>query len=334
MDAAKGISILLVALYHIGLYLEHAAFSARTIVAINTLLLPIRMPVFFVASGFFARSAIDKDWSFVVKHRIAFYFYLFLIWSVIRFAFFGVVPNPRNLSEGTDILWLVQSFFSPSTGAWFLWALGFFFLIAKLLRTIDHRYVLVAAALVSVLGYSGTLHIPFTHENLFKYFFFFYGACFYRETFERMQKNPSLLIILGGCLFVVLSLLAYKSQLSWIDGPSLFLAAVAAVFAVSSICVLAQGTSISRAFAFLGTHTLPIYVIHVMVVVACISIAVAVEWPRSEIATITLCCLTLLIAIGTPLMLERLMNFIGISSVLFRLPSSRKMAASSQMRQA
>lgn len=334
VDAAKGISILLVALYHIGLYLEHAAFRAGTIVTMNTLLLPIRMPVFFVAAGYFARSAINKEWSSVARDRVAFYFYLFILWSVIRFAFFGIVtPNPRNLSEGSDISWLVRSFFVPDTGAWFLWALGLFFLVTKMMRGIHPHYIIIAAAAVSILGYSGWLDVAFTHENLFKYFFFFYGACYFREAFERLQKNPLVSTAVSGCLFIVLSILAYKAQSYWIDGPALFLAAVAAVCAVSALCFLAQKTFASKAFAYLGTHTLPIYVVHVMVVVSCISIAITIEWPRSEFATLALCGLTLALAIGVPLIIERLVNFLGLSGVLFRLPLRRNRSAPDQVHQ-
>jgi len=335
VDAAKGMSILLVALYHIGLYLEHAAFSARFIVAINTLLLPIRMPVFFVASGIFARSAINKEWGIVARDRVAFYFYLFLVWSLIRFAFFGfVTPNTRNFSEGSDLLWLVKSFLIPETGAWFLWALGLFFLVTKALRGVNPRYVLVAAATVSMLGYSGSLGVAFTHENLFKYFFFFYGACYCREALEQLQKTPVLSTFLGGCLFALLSVIAYKSQSYWIDGPALFISAIASVCAVSTICFLVQETVVSRSFAYLGSHTLPIYVVHVMVVVSCISIAIAAEWPRSEFWTVVLCGLTLALAIGVPLLVERLMDFLGLSRFLFRLPTGRKLPTVGQVHRA
>lgn len=182
----------MVSMYHVGLIMDAYGYSIIWLMKINALLTPIRMPVFFLAAGFVARSSVNRPWLYLFEKRIGFYAYLFVLWSVLRFSFFGnVVPNRLAPLEGNDWTWLISSLVAPETGAWFLWALAIFYSLTKSVESVPARVVIPIGILASVIGFSGIVPMLFSFANILQYFVFFYVACHFQHPDFASQRYAS-----------------------------------------------------------------------------------------------------------------------------------------------
>ena len=102
IDVAKAISILLVTLLHFSQLAYAANFDVWRLVQLNTYLAPIRMPLFFAASGAFAGTALTKPWGTLLRSRVGLYLWLFVLWTVVRWLFCALLlANPMNPTEGS-----------------------------------------------------------------------------------------------------------------------------------------------------------------------------------------------------------------------------------------
>lgn len=312
----------MVSMYHVGLTLDAYGYPITWFLKINALLTPIRMPAFFMASGFVAYSSINRPWSYILERRIVLYTYLFGLWSALRFGFFGnVIPNPLAPLEGNDWIWLLNCLVAPETGSWFLWALAIFYCLTKCLESVPARIVVPIALMASVLGFSGYVPMLFSWANIFQYFVFFYVACYFQRSIVQLSEMPSRLIIVGGPIFAVFTVLAWRSPNWWIDGPSELIAAVAGLLALIGIAVRIQNEFIGSVARFFGHHTLPIYVMHFMVITGMAHIAAVYGWPESAFGRLSLAAILFLTAVITPLVLKSLFDRLGLSFFLFQLPS-------------
>src|SRR5687768_6628751 len=125
VDAAKGLSILLVVAHHAVWFLQRSGQAPAVVVAANEALASLRMPLFFLASGLFVAGPLAAPWRTVLHKRIAFFLYLFVLWTLLRFAFFHIPAmadvDPYN---STNVVDLALSLLIPGSGMWFIYALA------------------------------------------------------------------------------------------------------------------------------------------------------------------------------------------------------------------
>jgi len=88
-DVAKAACILLVVFYHVGTKdvvalpgLQDTA-AARAWDTGTRLLTPLRMPLFFLVSGYFASRAVLRPWRATVRSRVLGNLYLHLMWLLV-----------------------------------------------------------------------------------------------------------------------------------------------------------------------------------------------------------------------------------------------------------
>src|SRR5918997_1351335 len=79
VDAAKGMSILLVVGHHIVWFLERSGQAPGAVVSANEALASLRMPLFFLASGLLAAGPLAAQWRGGVRKRGAFFLFLYAI---------------------------------------------------------------------------------------------------------------------------------------------------------------------------------------------------------------------------------------------------------------
>ena len=91
-DIAKGASIVLVVLHHATTKQydlsvpAHLAPIADVWTTLTHALKPVRMPLFFLVSGFFAAKAVHRPWPSVTR-RISTSAYLYVVWLLLLAAF-------------------------------------------------------------------------------------------------------------------------------------------------------------------------------------------------------------------------------------------------------
>lgn len=277
IDAAKGLSIFLVTLYHVVDLSSFIGLSVGFATKINNYIQPIRMPLFFAAAGVFAGSSITLSWGALFAKRIWSFIWLFVTWTVVRWLFVGfVAANPKAVDEGTAITEIGWTMLMPVTGLWFLWSLAIFFIVAKALHDIDRRIGFLMALAVSLfaLAYLRNAQGPYiqnlAHRNSLMYFFFFYTAATYPQivtALGRMRIAPA--AALGAVAWISFYVLAMRMPWPLIKAPLLLCSSLTGVGALFLFArKLNQHRGLGRVLRYLGANTLPIYVAQVPVIIA------------------------------------------------------------------
>lgn len=100
VDTAKSAAIILVVLYHVSvvgvsLLLQDADSAVLSFWReVSRMLLPVRMPLFFLTAGLLAVGAIHRPWKAVWRNRLANLIWPFLLWSMIFAAVSGFAYRP------------------------------------------------------------------------------------------------------------------------------------------------------------------------------------------------------------------------------------------------
>ncbi|AND16751.1 acyltransferase [Rathayibacter tritici] len=310
VDTAKGIAIILVALAHSVQWTTTAGIAPESWNDINLLLITFRMPLFFLASGLFAGSVLTRSWPELWRSRLSLLVWAFLLWSVVRFLFFLVVPNPGGTDE-SDLLALLLQPVMPHNGLWFLYALTIFFVLAKLAQGwLDWRVQIGIATAIAVLWYAirsstsgGTGNIAW--DGMARYLMFFLLGLYLRTAVMAFVERRGLLSGLGfGVLFLALAgvILAVRGRF-----PLLTIGLVlVSVLAVLAGLVVARFLSHRRGagwITFIGRNTLPVYVVHVLFVSLATSVLLLFEGQRwldviGPVVPLLVCALGVAAALG------------------------------------
>ncbi|MGV9713265.1 acyltransferase family protein [Gordonia sp. NPDC003424] len=268
VDIAKGMAIVLVALYHAGLFLTAADLADDVWLDINEVFRVFRMPLFFFASGLFALSVIRRPWVSMWSSRLALLVWAFLLWSVVRFGFFTIVDSPLPLDE-TAVKRLVIAPLWPQTGLWFLHALVVFFIGTKLLDVLRVPvWVQVAAATaVSLPFFAGADIGNISYDGMFQYFVFFVVACHFRSTIiPSVQRRGLRSTVVAVLVFAGGYSAAASFGLQKVPGIMFLLAVSALVAGLLIARSIDRVDRLARPAQWIGRQTLPIYVAHVIII--------------------------------------------------------------------
>ena len=323
-DVAKGICILLVVMHHVagkqyGMVVPGGLGPAEDAwLWITAALKPIRMPLFFAVSGFFAASSIARPWV-ASRKRIINPYYLYVVWLVIYAGIYSFERTlPANRTEGpvdflTELAW-------AATSMWFLFALAAYFVLTKALRRLPAPLVLAAAAGVAL----STSWLPLYETNrvaVLTHFGYFAFGAYYPHLLRRLAEvRLPLLVLLASYVALTLTLEEVGARHSV---TILALSLIGVPMGVAA-AVRLSGTAGSRPFAWLGRRTLPVYVMHlaVLAVLAHLPIGTDLGWlPATAALTVAYPLLmTALIALAC-LGLHRLLVARG-AGFLFTAPSA------------
>jgi uncharacterized membrane protein YcfT len=266
VDAAKGLSILLVVLHHTVWYLQRSGQAPAAVIAGNEALASLRMPLFFLASGLFVAVPLAASWRTVLHRRVAFFLYLYVIWTIIRFTFFAtVVPPEVDPDDSANPLGFALALLLPGPSMWFLYALAVFAVVAKLMRPLPVWLQLGAAGMLSALVGAGMVEFGDTRWTyMSRFLFFFLLGCHARHLVERLARATSLMWVAVGAVACVGSAAAAVAfGLRTIPGVALALQCLAVGFGVLFAAWIAR-YRIGRPLIVLGQQTLPIYLTHML----------------------------------------------------------------------
>ncbi|MBQ0904457.1 acyltransferase [Micromonospora sp. U21] len=270
-DAAKGVSIILVVLWHVVVkdYLQidwHIGVPVPGLWGtVSEQFLPLRMPLFFTISGVFAANAVQRPWRVVARSRIAGFLYLYAVWLLIHTAVLAAAPDFPTDRARSALGLLEQLTITPSN-LWYLYALALYFTIAKAVRRARRPLVLVPAAALSAVAAAGLLDTPGNRAGLYQNLIFFLAGLYLRSRIERWAATATgrRLAVTSGAYVLVLAAMAAVGAQRWF-GVWPVVSVVAVAFGITAAAQLGRWPALSNRLATLGRITLPVYVIHMPV---------------------------------------------------------------------
>lgn len=320
VDAAKGVSILLVVAHHAVWFLQRSGQVPGPVVMANEALASLRMPLFFLASGLLAAGPLAAPWRVVLHKRVAFFLYLYAIWTIIRFTFFATVVPPEVDPDGSaDPVAFALALLLPGPSMWFLYALAVFAVVTKLARRLPVWLQLGVAGTLSALVGAETVDLGDTRWTyMARFLFFFLLGCHARELVERLARATSTVRVAAGiAACVVAAGAAVVLGLRVVPGVALALQCLAVGAGVLFAAWITR-YRLGRPLVAMGTRTLPIYLIH-MPWLAAIMIGLRhVDLPPAAAYALPLVLVPVLT--GLSLLTHRLLTAAGATS-LFALPA-------------
>lgn len=261
IDYARGICIILVVAMHfhgvlfIHLAVPEAAKSFSDV--LSSAARPARMPTFFFISGFLASGALNRPWRQIFDGRVGLLYWTYLLWSIIAtFTLFALYEPAtiENVHRFASKITLQAVY--PRQSTWFLYGLVVFFIAARLLRRWSLLFVVVA---LGASAFSEEIADLATSEMVRTLPFFLIGVyspwLFHNAAGEPSVKRCS---VLAAAYVAAIVPLLYNR-----DIPGIWLPATGVgITLLLSVSRLLDGSWGSKVMRYIGRNTLPIYVIH------------------------------------------------------------------------
>jgi len=319
VDIVKSFAIILVAIYHTAIIGIPLGLIDPVWEGICVKLAAFRMPVFFFAAGLFAESVVKRPWKKIWSTRLALLAWAFLLWTCLRYFYFLTVPMETRPHETSTMLLLLAPIW-PSTGLWFLHALALFFILTKLLLRVPLAIKLCVACALSVVFFKLTTG-NLSYDGMARYYVFFLGGVYFRDVTLDLNAVPRWRAA-AACtvLFAVVVQVLSSTGLLSMAGSRTVLGA----FAILTGCLVARvldETPLRRLFIFVGKNTLPIYVLHIIVISALLTLLGAARpdgVPR--VAALSLPLLGALVVVPLALVVATLSAKAGPLRYLFEAP--------------
>lgn len=331
IDACRAGAVLLVVFFHVCIWLHHprwggASEAAQVWQRLAAQIGAFRMPILVTVSGLLAARRIRAGLRAAAPSLVS-NLYLYAVWVTIYALLAGMTPRPwrHDISSWRDY---VAEGVRPTTTLWYVFALVVYIGLLLLLRQVPTVVVLTGLAALSMLvPYLG---LPGMWPKISALAFFFalgvrgggllMGLASWWDTNRRWALAS--VSFLGGLFVLSLFLERLRSDQPWVGIALADARGVLAVLGCVGAAVLVTGTRIgARAAQGLGRRTLAIYVLHVVVIEAMISLAVLV--PVEVLPAIWAWSAPLLITVGVVVLCllgERLLLATPLRAVL-RTPS-------------
>lgn len=269
-DAARGLCIALVVLLHVSGWVNVGLLDRETGIwlEISEWLRPLRMPLFFLVSGFLASPALGRPLT-ASRGRTLGVWYLYIFWSLLLTARLWIpdareqLPGPGDAVQGLVL----------GSSYWYLYALPIFFLLSRASRGLSQRarwLPLLPLAALSALapalhGVGGNalgpaMDPPMLDAIAANAVWFYLGSQILDQWLLLMRSARPTKLAVSVLLYITL-----YTALAWgglLDFGWLALSGLA-IYASSQFLGLARLTSrLARTLSMVGRQTLPVYVLH------------------------------------------------------------------------
>ncbi len=309
VDTARGLGILLVVAMHTilgaGLALDKIAWP-HEIVAFAK---PFRMPDFFLIAGLFAGRAINKSPPDFFDRKILFYVYFYALWAAIIYFVKQVAMGP-----GGSLAGFLFVFLEPVSDLWFIFVLPFFYLTALAVRSLPFIPVILGAIIlhcVSALYLTGgiyTLNSNMTGWTLIDsytlFLVFFLAGHRWRDWifgFADIAAKHLTYTAITLCAWAIMNYWTIKTGLVALPGATLLFGLTGAMAVIAAAVLLSQ-MNLSAWIAYAGRQSLTIYLSFILPMAATRMVLIKLGW--TDVAAIS--AVTIAVALGSPLLLERL----------------------------
>lgn len=277
IDFAKALAIVLVVFYHVGgagmdiLFPNPSGPGSIFWTNFNTIFLPLRMPLFFVAAGILANAAMARPWNAVVGPRILTLIWPYILWTVAFACIAWAAYRPED--PFGYVLGRLAGLPFAQAGYWFLPVLSLFFIMAKLLRRWAPFVLAMSLVLAATSPWLEASFFPFAPPitvyvitRIARYAFWYFLGCYALRYVSRVAgSKPFVLVAGGGTMFVALSWMGVMTDASTYLSFALSVTGVTAMIGVS---VWVSGFDSTRSFSrYIAARSLPIYLIHPIIIV-------------------------------------------------------------------
>lgn len=272
-DVAKGMCIVLVVLWHV--VTKHAIFvdGAGPITAgwgtLNYLFLPLRLPLFFLISGMFAGRALFAADGGHWRRRAGQLGLLYLLWVLVQTFALAATPDfpTARARDGWELI--ANLTFSP-TNLWYLLALAFYLVVGRASRNAPAALVLSAAFIVSTIASAGVLPDWGNLWQVFQNLFFFLVGLRLKPLADRFVARAGLAQLVAlGAGFIGATVLVTAFDIEQWPGIWVTVSAIAVAAGICGSVLIDRHLKVmARLMRWLGRRTLPIYVIHMVVLAA------------------------------------------------------------------
>ena len=316
VDYAKGFCIILVVMMHSTLRMGDTMNGTGWMHYVVEFARPFRMPDFFLISGLFLANVIDRDWRLFLDRKVVHFFYFYVLWVLIQFAF----KTPFYLAEGESSLFILSqylmTFVQPFGTLWFIYLLPVFFVITKLLRN-QPWYVLIAVAAFMEIVHVKTGWIT-VDELGGRYFYFVSGYLFAPHIFRFASwamKNVgiSMLALIGWGMINGVLVFSGFSQLPFV---SLLLGSLGACAVVLASSLLSK-INMMKFLRYLGKNSIVIYLAFFFPM-GVFRLLLARYWPELDIGTMSL--IVTFFGVLVPVIMFKTVQIIGLGHFLFNRP--------------
>jgi uncharacterized membrane protein YcfT len=258
VDTAKGICIILVVMMHSTLGVEKAAGAMSWLNGFIEWARPFRMPDFFMISGLFLASRIDRPWRQYLDGKVLHFVYFYVLWMTIQLA---AKSGPLLADGGASALlqlWAL-GLVEPFGTLWFIYMLAIFFVVAKLARALPPLLVLgLGAALEIAPIATGSLLID---EFAARFVYFYAGYLFAPHIFAWAERvgTANLAATFGGLVIwgAINAVLVWGGMAAW-PAVGLALGTVGAL-AIVATAVLLTRLRLAAPLRYCGENSIVIY---------------------------------------------------------------------------
>ncbi len=220
------------------------------------------MPLFFLTAGLFAHKVTSLPWATVIRRRVLPLAYLYLMWTVLRFVFFSAFPATAGTDETSSPLNLITALVVPTSGLWFLYALAVYTVLTKALGGIDYRVQLLGAIALAFTAPSiGGVDWTWGGNMMELFLFFLAGAHLQQMIRAAAASTTMTRLALSGTAFALAYALHVNGYITSVGAATITLSA----WVCSSASLSHRNCrhcGYSPPFRKLGTLTLPVYLMH------------------------------------------------------------------------
>lgn len=308
VDYAKGMTIILVVFTHS----MTDDFSNIIIKEVNFNLASLRLPFFFFIAGLFIKKSLFSDFKHFFKSKIALFFYIFVLWSLIRYLT-DTIPRYFLLNDSeVDLGSILTIFIDPPATLWFIYALLIFFILARITRLFPKTALTISLLLFVASTLNGQYEFV---DKLARFFpLFLLGYLSSRRTLSIAEKIKPYHLAIPIMFFFVAS---QFRELGWenIAAPSFALS----ILGIASGIVLAKilsGFSSLSFIKYIGEKSLVVYVLHYLPLNVS-KVIFPILIPNSPTLSYFI---TVVLGVTIPLIIESIVRKLKMDW-LFRLPN-------------
>ena len=333
VDAARGLSVLLVVLFHI-LFWHLSQYRGdmwgpadRVWTKIDSILGSVRQPLLLGVSGLVVSRRIKAglgDRNNLV--RAASNYYLYVVWLIVYAVFFAFVTAPDLPHHFTGFGAFALQLISPNTTLWYVYALALYTLVLASVRRVPAWIQLLVLALICVAARSVEVDARQTLKIAENAIFFGVGV-HAAPQLRRLAERANLPLVAGTAVLAALTTLSGRFLSGDVFGSVLFMTRGLAflLFAVALVAVVSRWRPAGALMAGVGGQTLPIYVLHPLLICSVMAATSPQGWLSTALARPAVAVLypvaLLVVIVGICLAVHRIVLALH-GRLLFEMPGT------------